>query len=49
MHRSDVTELTGSDYTDELINFAEFAFVKALAAIPKHRFYLALKMFDADR
>jgi len=49
MIRSPESDETGSSDTNELMNFAEFAFIEALAGIPKHRFYLALKMFDADK
>jgi len=48
MIRSHESEAAGSSDTNELMNFAEFAFIEAMAGIPKHRFHLALKMFDAD-
>jgi len=32
-----------------VINFSEYAFIRTLAAIPKHRFRLALNMLDLDK
>jgi len=48
MIHSKETNGTGSAHTDELMNFAEYSYINALASIPKHRFHLALKMFDVD-
>jgi len=46
--KSKETSATGSEETSDLMNFAEYSFISALAGIPKHQFYLALKMFDVD-